>query len=79
LVIEILSPWTLERDFRIKYNIYEFNGVKEYWIVDHAGFVHLYCLKDKKFEKQKIYTKDETLRSKLFSDLEIDLKDVFKG
>jgi Uma2 family endonuclease len=78
LVVEILSPWTLERDFRIKYNIYELYGVKEYWIVDPVGFVHLYCLKDKKFEKQKIYTKDERLISELFPDIDVELNEVFR-
>jgi len=78
LVIEVLSPYTLEKDFRTKFNIYELYGVKEYWIVDPMSyFVYLYCLKNKKFDKQKLYTKNDVLKSQLFSDLEIDLNEVF--
>jgi Uma2 family endonuclease len=34
LVVEILSPSTARRDLRVKRDIYERNGVREYWIVD---------------------------------------------
>ena len=34
LVIEILSPSTRERDLQLKKQLYEQNGVPEYWIVD---------------------------------------------
>lgn len=33
LVIEILSPFTNKKDLNEKYNLYEENGVKEYWVV----------------------------------------------
>jgi len=34
LVIEILSPSTAERDRGVKLDLYERQGVAEYWIVD---------------------------------------------
>jgi Uma2 family endonuclease len=34
LIIEILSPSSGYYDTKIKKNLYEFHGVKEYWIVD---------------------------------------------
>ena len=34
LVVEILSPSTRDRDLQLKKQLYEQNGVAEYWIVD---------------------------------------------
>lgn len=34
LVVEILSPSTARVDLRVKRDIYQHNGVREYWIVD---------------------------------------------
>jgi Uma2 family endonuclease len=37
LIIEILSPGTATRDWKDKFDLYEENGVTEYWIVDPLG------------------------------------------
>ena len=34
MVVEIVSPESIARDYREKYNEYEAAGVREYWIVD---------------------------------------------
>jgi Uma2 family endonuclease len=34
LIVEIVSPDSVERDWRDKYYEYEANGVREYWIID---------------------------------------------
>jgi Uma2 family endonuclease len=33
LIVEIVSPSTARRDYRVKYDLYEQHGVREYWIV----------------------------------------------
>ena len=56
LVAEILSPSTANRDFGIKKDIYEKNGVKEYWIVNHKDkSIHVYHLIDGKYKLDHIY------------------------
>lgn len=53
LIIEILSPGSEKNDKIIKRNVYERNGVKEYFIVEpKTKEVITYYLKGKKFEKQ---------------------------
>lgn len=34
LAVEILSPWTMRKDFNEKLRLYERVGVREYWVVD---------------------------------------------
>ena len=63
LVVEILSPSTAKKDFSVKKDAYERNGVKEYWIVNHVDkTVQVYHLIDGKYELDHVYhvyTSDE--------------------
>lgn len=54
LVIEIVSPDSVVRDWRDKYFDYEQAGVKEYWVIDPGNKrMEIYCLnKQRKYEKQ---------------------------
>jgi len=79
LVIEILSPSSAGMDMKIKRNLYEKYGVKEYWLVHpYDKIVMLYSHgKNGEYAKSEIYTKDDTLESKLFQELKIKLSDIF--
>ncbi len=51
MVVEVLSKSTKHRDRTLKKDIYEANGVKEYWITDpFMKCVEVYILTDGKFE-----------------------------
>ena len=51
MVVEILSKSTRNRDFGIKKDAYEANGVKEYWIIDPwSSTIYTYILRNGKFE-----------------------------
>jgi Uma2 family endonuclease len=52
MIMEIASPESVSRDWRIKYMEYEAAGVSEYWVIDPmAQRVELYVLSsDKKYE-----------------------------
>jgi Uma2 family endonuclease len=52
MIMEIVSPESLARDWRVKYLEYEAAGVSEYWVIDPmAQRVELYVLSgDKKYE-----------------------------
>lgn len=57
MAVEILSRSTMKRDLTVKKDIYEKNGVKEYWIINtwaQSVFVHI--LRDGKFFLDEIYS-----------------------
>ena len=58
MVVEVLSRSTKNNDLTIKKDIYESNGVKEYWIVDPwVKSVTVYILRDGKFVFDNEYFK----------------------
>lgn len=49
LAVEIVSPDSVERDWREKYLEYEANGVGEYWVIDPSNEqVRVYVLNDQR-------------------------------
>lgn len=79
LIVEILSPGNSSKEMKEKFEIYEENGVREYWMVDYqAKTVLIYYLKDDKYIGLKILTEDETAKSMIFPDLEVELKEIFQ-
>jgi Uma2 family endonuclease len=56
MVAEIFSRSTMKRDIGIKKDIYERNGVKEYWMIDPwRETVEVYLLRNGKFEFDGLY------------------------
>ncbi|GHU55710.1 hypothetical protein AGMMS49975_17900 [Clostridia bacterium] len=56
LIVEVLSPSTAKRDKGYKKDLYERNGVREYWIVDvNNRTVEVYLLKEGKYVIDNIY------------------------
>ena len=49
LVVEALSPWSLERDRLFKFSAYEERGVNEYWILDPDHLEHHFYRRDGEF------------------------------
>jgi Uma2 family endonuclease len=54
LLVEVLSPSTAAKDMRIKLELYERHGVREYWIVDPGNrFVEVFVLgEDRKYPSE---------------------------
>ena len=78
LVIEILSPGNSKKEMGIKFNLYQENKIKEYWIVDiteHSIFV--YTLKDNIYIGLKPCIEDEKIISPLFPALDFEIKKIF--
>ncbi len=83
LIMEILSETTAKKDYNEKFNLYEENGVKEYWIVNPATLtLEIYFLTDNSiYQLYGLFDKknnDDKVTGQLFPDLEISLKEVFK-
>ena len=79
LIVEILSPSSAGTDMKIKRNLYERYGVKEYWIVHpNDKIAMLYSIGENgQYEKAEIYTQEDMVESKLFPELKIRLSEIF--
>lgn len=77
LVIEILSPGNSKKEVDSKFDLYQESGVREYWIVQPVDQnVFIFTLNDSGvFVGLKPAT--EQLRSVIFPELSIDLKEIF--
>lgn len=80
LIVEVLSPSTIKKDYTEKFNLYEENGVKEYWLANPEGkALQIFYLENDKYEELETYEeKEEIISSKLFPDLKIKMTDVFE-
>ena len=80
LIIEILSPSTGSKDLNDKKEVYEYAGVKEYWIVSPEDETLLVFILDEKgkYIFDDYYSNVETVKTHIFEDCHIDLKEVFE-
>jgi len=80
LIVEVLSPSTLKKDWNYKFNLYEASGVREYWIVDPKGkVVNAFLLQpDGKYDDGTVYDSSQKAPVRIFEGLEIDLNELFE-
>lgn len=81
-IIEILSPATSQKDFTDKYDIYQFAGVQEYWVIHpHEATVFIYQLDDQgeyQLLRKTPFLQHETAPAGIFPDFGVDLNRVFR-
>jgi Uma2 family endonuclease len=80
LIIEILSPGNTRKEMKEKFEVYEENGVLEYWLVepqDKAIFVYV-LNKQGKFIGLKPYTDEEVITSSVLKGFELEVAEIFK-
>lgn len=78
LVVEVLSKSTRNYDMVRKLNTYMASGVKEYWIVDSIKEqVILYVFSEREIDTVMSYSKEDTVKSSAFSELEVVVNDIF--
>lgn len=79
LVIEVISPTSISLDYVEKLALYEKNKVKEYWIVHPIDkTVMAFMLGDNdQYGKPGIFTGDNQLKSRVLTEIKIDLKQIF--
>ncbi len=80
LLVEILSPSSLDRDRHVKKALYARNGVKEYWIVDpEEKSVEVFTLAGERYEPAGYHLEGGTVASPLLPGLAIPVAAVFKA
>lgn len=78
LIVEILSPSTAKKDLTIKRELYEENGVKEYWVIyPKEEIVEVFTLAEGKYNLPQTYVNLDKIQVHTLPGLEIDLKEVF--
>jgi len=82
LVVEITSESTMKRDYNDKFNLYEANGVQEYWIVNpDSQSIEIFKSVNGTFESIGVFNEFDgftEVSSVLFPDLTVNLMEVFK-
>jgi Uma2 family endonuclease len=79
LAIETLSPSNRKDELRMKYEVYEEAGVKEYWIADPAKKAVLVFLlqPDGKFSVPEIFTAGDQLAAQCVPGLKFNINEIF--
>ncbi len=79
LVVEILSPGNSKKEMGVKFDLYEENKIKEYWIVEPAeNSIFVYTLKNGKYIGLKPCIEGEKIKSPLFPELDFEIEKIFK-
>jgi Uma2 family endonuclease len=79
LIIEIPSPGNTRKEMKDKFEVYQENGVREYWLVepnDRAVFVYVLNEQGNYIGLQP-FTEEDIMTSAIFPELEINLEEVF--
>jgi Uma2 family endonuclease len=82
LIVEILSRGNTRKDLNDKFEVYEQNAVREYWIVhpnDATVTVFDFDSQLKKYQLRKIYDAEEQVAIGIFDNFYVNLPDVFEG
>ncbi len=78
LIIEILSPGNSKPEMDIKFDLYQENGVLEYWIVNPMEKnTYIYVLENNRYVGIKPLIESSTLISPTFPKLKFAVKKIF--
>lgn len=79
-IVEILSPGNTRTEIKYKFDLYEENGVEEYWVVyPEYKQIQVFLLNEKEeYGKPVIYEANENITSAVLKGLSIPTNDIFK-
>ena len=79
LIVEVLSPSSVRRDWSYKRELYASYGVREYWIVDPVHqIVSVMLLQDGELNIVGAYTEGDTVTSSTLEGFSISLNAIFQ-
>ena len=79
LVVEVLSPSNADHDRGPKRSIYEANGVREYWLIDHQRRIIAVLVRDDgrgAFAAERTYRDGDRVVSSVLAGLDVAVSDV---
>jgi Uma2 family endonuclease len=77
LVIEIVSPESIKRDYRYKRSEYAAIDINEYWIVDPIKQQITILILEEGLYEETIFTADQELLSPTFTEIKLTPKQIF--
>ena len=78
LIVEILSPGNSIKEIDLKFDLYQENGVQEYWIVNPTDeTVFIYVLENDNYIGLKPAINGTILKSPTFTNLSFSVKNIF--
>ena len=78
LIIEVLSPSTQRHDRLVKYNLYQWAGVREYWLVDPQYQTVQVCLLEQGvYRVREVYSAQDVAKINVLDGCFIELSKVF--
>ena len=79
-IIEILSPGNTTHDSKTKFDLYEENGVREYWLVDPGlKNVAVYVLEEGRYQVRGEYYQPGPVPVHTFKNITLEWAEVFEG
>jgi Uma2 family endonuclease len=76
LIVEVVSPDSVKRDYRYKRSEYAAVEVLEYWIVDLLEKKISVLLLEEGFYEETVFTANEKIVSRTFGEIEISVEQV---
>ncbi|WP_036479656.1 Uma2 family endonuclease [Myxosarcina sp. GI1] len=77
LVVEVVSPDSVKRDYRFKRSEYAALGINEYWIVDPTSQQVTLLVLDEGLYEETVFAETETIVSSTFTKLQLTPKQIF--
>jgi Uma2 family endonuclease len=79
VVVEILSPGNNQKELRDKFELYESNGVAEYWIVAPVEqSFQVNQLINGKYQSSRLFTRGDRVASRVLPGFVLDLDEIFE-
>lgn len=77
LVIEVVSPDSIKRDYRYKRSEYAALGIGEYWIIDPIEQQVTILVLDEGLYEETVFTSEQELVSATFKEIKITPEQIF--
>jgi Uma2 family endonuclease len=78
MIIEIESPSSAKYDLRIKYDLYEEAGVREYWVVHQDKAIDVFLLQPNgRYDEGRFYQIHETIPVHTMPGCQFRLEDIY--
>ncbi|MGD1920611.1 MAG: Uma2 family endonuclease [Pleurocapsa sp.] len=77
LVVEVISPESIKRDYRYKRSEYAAIGINEYWIVDPMQQQVTVLGLDEGLYEETVFTSEQELVSPAFAEINLTPKQIF--